>query len=548
MSYVAVRRNRYTWAVTLRRRVRDTWHVFSTDIPLQIGSAMEFYEQLGFHDHPFVHTNADEEPRLADYFVPPPFFSGVIGDPNHPSPAIVFAPRGGGKSAQRRQLEAWCSRNAVLGVTYDRFEFATGQRLEDISLSYHVRNIITRVLISYLSYLSEYPDVLRSLTKEQKKLLSTFAHSYLGDLTGLKLQELLGELKSLPEKLRKFWSDHVGVLDSVVKFLLKNYGLETIDLPDLKQEEKRLSETYKHQLEVLCELVQQIGFRSIYILVDKADESEKTGNDPDASYTLLHSLLTDLELLGLRGYGFKFFAWDQILSKFREAARPDRVPQYSLSWTREALETVLGKRISAFSGEKIKSFGELLSENPGYSADAVICLIANRSPRNVIRICEKIVAVQAEQDPKAARIAPQAVERGIELFCVQVASELYGEDVSRDLQRAGRELFTINYLASEVFKQAHENTSRNRVAGWLRVGLVRQVNSVSVPGARRPLNFYYVTDPAMVRLIHRSVPLRNFLQDRWLPCAQCGADNLMDVNLTPEGNDTLCHECGRPLL
>ena len=146
--------------------------------------------------------------------------------------------------------------------------------------------------------------------------------------------------------MRKFWSDHVGILDSVVNVLLKKYGLENIDLSDQRQEQKKLSETYKHQLEVLLELVRQIGFRSIYILVDKIDESEKTGNNPDTSYTLLHPLLTDLELLGLDGYGFKFFAWDQIQPRFSSAARPDRVPQYSLSWSREALENVLAKRIS----------------------------------------------------------------------------------------------------------------------------------------------------------------------------------------------------------
>ena len=134
------------------------------------------------------------------------------------------------------------------------------------------------------------------------------------------------------------------------------------------------------------------------------------------------------------------------------------------------------------------------------------------------------------------------------MYCAQVTKERYGEEVVKDIQRAGRELFTINYLASEVFKTAHENTSRNRVGAWQNAGLVKQVGVVSVSGARRPLNFYYVADPAMVRLIHRSVPFTDFLKDRWLPCSHCGADNLMNIELVPEGNDALCHECGRKLL
>lgn len=509
---------------------------------------MEFYKQLGFADHPFAHTNADEEPWLENYFVPPPFFSGVIGDPKHPTPAIVLAPRGGGKSAQRRQLEAWCAENAVLGVTYDRFEFGSGQSLEAVSLPYHIRNILTRILITYLSFLNDYPDLLRNLSKDNKRLLAVFAHSYLGDLNGLQLQEILDDLKSLPQKFRKFWSDHVGILESVVNVLLKSYGLETLDLPDLKQEEKRLSETYKHQLEIFAQLVQSIGFRSIYVLIDKADESEKTGNNAENTYVLLRPLLADLELLGIKGYGFKFFLWDQILPYFRTDARPDRVTQYTLTWTRQALEMVLSKRLDAFSNKHVKSFADLMASDPGYAVDSVLCLLANRSPRNLIRICEKIFAVQGQLDTKATKISPQAFERGIDMYCVQVSEELYGDDVAKDLQRAGRELFTINYLASEVFKTAHENTSRNKVVVWQNAGLVKQVGSVAVPEARRPLNFYYVTDPAMIRLIHRSIPLRQFLQDRWLPCSHCGTDNLMNIELVPKNNDALCQECGRKLL
>lgn len=509
---------------------------------------MEFFKQLGFKEHPFAHTNADEEPWLEHYFVPPPFFSGVIGDPSRPTPTIVLAPRGAGKTAQRRQLEIWCNANGVLPVTYDRFEFGAGQKIDDIGLPYHIRNVLTRVLVSYLSYLNDYPDLLRNLSTDEKRLLSIFAHTYLGNLTGLELQELLNELKSLPEKFRSFWSKNVGVLESVVNVLLKNHGLESIDLPDLKQEEKRLSETYKHQLEILVMLVQRIGFRSIYILVDKADESERTGNNAENTYRLLRPLLTDLELLGLKGIGFKFFVWDQILDYFQNDARPDRVTQHTLTWTRKSLETVLSKRVLVFSEGQNSSIGELVNADPKYPVDAVICLIADRSPRNVIRICEKIVSVQAEIDPRATWLTPEAVERGIDMYCLQVAKERYGEDIVKDIQRAGRELFTINYLASEVFKTAHENTSRNRVGAWQNAGIVKQVGSVSVADARRPLNFYYVADPAMVRLIHRSVPLSSFLKDRWVPCSHCGTDNLMNIDLVPKGNEAQCHECGRTLL
>jgi hypothetical protein len=131
---------------------------------------------------------------------------------------------------------------------------------------------------------------------------------------------------------------------------------------------------------------------------------KKTGNNAENTYHLLRPLLTDLELIGLRGYGFKFFIWDHVLRYFQEDARPDRVTQHVLTWTRQALETILSKRLAAFSDQRVASFAALMTSSPEYPTDGVICLLANRSPRNVIRICEKIFSVQAELDINATRI------------------------------------------------------------------------------------------------------------------------------------------------
>jgi hypothetical protein len=66
------------------------------------------------------------------------------------------------------------------------------------------------------------------------------------------------ELKSLPSRFKKFWSENVGFMESVINFVLKSYDLDKIDLPDVKHEEKRLTETYKYQLELLLNLVKKL--------------------------------------------------------------------------------------------------------------------------------------------------------------------------------------------------------------------------------------------------------------------------------------------------
>jgi hypothetical protein len=508
---------------------------------------MPLYQNLGFTNHPFAKTNADEEPDLENYFVPPPYFDAVVGDSSSPSACIVLAPRGAGKTALRRMVESHSIKSQFLAVTYDRFEFGSNEKVGDITLQYHLRNIITRILLSFLSYLSEYPDVLKNMNKEERKQLGLFVSTYLGDLTGDRLQELMKELKSLPDRFKKFWSENVGFMESVINFVLKNYNLEKIDLPDLKQEEKRLTETYKYQLEVLLNLVKKLGFKSIYILIDRIDETEQTGNNPEASYRLIQPIIKDLELLGLNGFGFKFFLWDKVEPYYRNDARPDRVSQYRLGWNRTGLRGILEKRLKAYSQGKITSINQLVASPIELSIDDAICVMANSSPRNMIRFCETILSRQAERDPLATVIDFAAVDQASIVFANTLCGELYGEEVMKNMQKVGRELFTISYVANDVLKITNQAV-RNKITSWTNIGVIKQVGTIVVPPAKKPVNFYCVTDPNAVRLIHRTASFEQFIQDRWLPCNHCNTENLVNIELYPDENEAMCRECGRELL
>ena len=70
----------------------------------------EFLANFGFSLDPFESTNAENEPELDSYFVPPPYFPTVMGNPQTPSSHIVLAPRGGGKTCKCRMIEGQCFR------------------------------------------------------------------------------------------------------------------------------------------------------------------------------------------------------------------------------------------------------------------------------------------------------------------------------------------------------------------------------------------------------------------------------------------------------
>jgi hypothetical protein len=129
---------------------------------------LQYYSGLGFEDNPFAQTNADEEDRLPEYFVSPPYFESVFGNPLKPKSFIVFAPRGGGKSAQRRMIELRSSENNILSITYDNFDFADVNKASDVKIHHHLKRIIRFILTGLLVNLRPNPKDANLLILQRK--------------------------------------------------------------------------------------------------------------------------------------------------------------------------------------------------------------------------------------------------------------------------------------------------------------------------------------------------------------------------------------------
>jgi len=508
---------------------------------------MSLFNSLGFIHHPFMKTNADDEENLSSYFVPPSFYDAVRGDYNQPHSCFVFAPRGAGKSALKKMIETSMGSGSFLSVSYDRFEFSASDTIESITLQYHLRNVITRILLSYFSYIGDDAITLNNLTKDDKNNLGVLAATYLGNMKGKELHDLLHELKGLPQKFKDFWRTNVGILEPVLNYVLKAYELPEIDLPKSDSGERKLDETYKFQLDVLNKLVCKMGFKSIYVLIDKVDETELTGNDPEKSYKLISSMVRDLDFLGLKGYAFKFFLWDKVKSYFNKDARPDRFPVYDLSWKRTKLQEMLKKRLSAFSDGNVNSLNTISELRPKLNYDEVASVLAWGSPRNMIRLCEKIFAYQSEISEKDQIIAFKSFDMGSIAFAKQWCNEVYQDAMTREIVKIGKDVFTNNYVASSVFK-VEANSARNKINQWINKGAVKEIGTVTVPTSKKPLKLYVIEDYFMLRVINENKSISSWFSDCHLPCSSCDYDNMYDFTHYPEDNTPICVGCGRSLI
>lgn len=173
---------------------------------------MNFLSRFGFESNPFQSTNAAEEPRLAEYFVPPPYFASILGDPTRPKSHVVLAPRGGGKTAQRIMVEHHArDTDDFLCLTYDSFDMVGKP---DGTLTFHLKSVTRLLLVAILADISEAPssnsDALAKLSENDKKVIKHQISVLLGDLSSDQFRDAINSIKNRREKMSDLWDEYGG--------------------------------------------------------------------------------------------------------------------------------------------------------------------------------------------------------------------------------------------------------------------------------------------------------------------------------------------------
>ncbi|MFH6990438.1 hypothetical protein ACHRVW_22095 [Flavobacterium collinsii] len=112
----------------------------------------EYLANLGFGINPFQYSNADKEiDIIGNYFIKPDYFEDIWGNPYNPVSNIVYAPRGGGKTAQRIMVEKRAKESDdILTITYTNHDLSAFSSINEITLSYHLTYLNRLLLLSFL--------------------------------------------------------------------------------------------------------------------------------------------------------------------------------------------------------------------------------------------------------------------------------------------------------------------------------------------------------------------------------------------------------------
>jgi len=516
---------------------------------------LQYYSGLEFEDNPFAYTNADEEDRLPEYFVSPPYFESVFGDPKKPNSFIVFAPRGGGKTAQRRMIELRSADNNILAITYNNFDFPDISKPHDVKIHHHLRRIIRFILTGLLANIHSNLPSEKLLSKDDKQIFLKLAAEHLGDIKSADLTIALDSLKSFKDKFKDFWNEWIPTIGLGVQAVLKllkpiqDLGDNISNLTRFQDPEFRAPDSLKFQLQLLVSLSQKLGWKSIYILVDRVDETSTTGgNNAKDSFVLLEPLLRDLSILEFPGIAFKFFLWDQMQPLCKDVVRTDRIKQEGLDWDDQMLTDMWEKRLSTYSGKKIKRLATISDSLIPYSIDELCLVFSNHSPRDLIRVGDQILAEQQEIDPNSTRLTEPAIYKAIDKFCSKRSTELIKKErVLNELRKTRQVDFTIPYLANQVFREQQSST-RNRLLMWRAENAIVDVERIEDRSSKQEskVKLFAIKDIRIAKAIYPELSVPQFLSEKYKKCSRCNASVLRDWG--ESASSSICQDCQYDLL
>lgn len=511
-------------------------------------SKTEYLRSLGFNQDPFQYYNADEEDLLEKYFVDPPYFVSLWGDIRRPQSHVVFAPRGAGKSAQRRMIEAKANDENVFVITYDRFPGL--QSAEQADLAYHIKNL-NRLALQTLFLRAPSSGIFDAA---ERTALARLVELYLGDIDLLTFKTTVQDILPLPARLKKFWNDNLPAIGVLSQFIRARWGLANEGTPmpfdsGPATQPYSLSADPMAHFELIMSMVPKVA-TSCFVLVDKVDEPGFVENNPEKAFRLIQPLLTDLRFINSgSNYGVKFFLWDALEPYYRRFARPDRVQQYRLRWRYQELVTMINRRLAAYSSDRVTGLNQLFDVG---NVDIYFLLIAfsNNSPRAIIEMLDDIVDEHLRLNPTGGgRIGLQSLDRGIKKFCNEKADLMYGPELVQELKRIKNVGFTTSFLSNDLYKSMQ--VARNRIRNWEEKQVIKPVCTLPTSRKGRPSMYYMIQDAILAPLIMETTDVATIVQDKAIKCSQC--DRIHFVHLEHfekvEGDvGPSCPSCGSKLI
>jgi hypothetical protein len=486
----------------------------------------EYLRFLDFSEgiDPFASVNArDEREVLESYFVAPPYFETLWGNPAEPQSSIILAPTGAGKTALAVMIDERAAdmqpiadgRLPVLTVLYDDFSrLSLSQENQDLAA--HLSAINYLLVLSLLRTIgNEFVPHFQVPSDERAIIRHCFAR-YAGGKVPAEIYQDLERIATPWEQFQRATKKVVHALP-VVSLLAKalelgvdrlQAGIELAQaIADFSADTRSLNATPESDFHRLIGLLNR-HYQAIYILVDRVDETHWTARDAQATYQLIHPLVSNLSLLDYpnRTFAFKFFLWDGIDDFYQEHSRPDRVFSRDLVWKPEQLVEMINRRVRAFSGGHVETVSDIFVDDLSFAdvmaVPDLLAIFAGVSPRAIVTTCRYAVEEQVNDinhgNQPVTRITENAFVAAIKRFANDVAVRLIPNDRTRqDITSIRRVVFTTKSLNADVFRGHSPQAVQSKVGKWKKLGVFDTVGNELSGRQGFPTEVHALTNPSV---------------------------------------------------
>lgn len=349
----------------------------------------EWLDFFGFKTSPFESkTAAVEKPEM---WVPPVGFDRILSEPQT---VLVFAPRGGGKTACRRLMEYYCSPQVgsgdlenvgerVLTIPYADFKdadrFLRSGRVVDVV--WHVEQILKHAAKCLIDYTYENEETKEQLQKAVKSL------------TPACRQELFLILGTyLP------WKSQVDLLKEIFPLSTSNADYIPTNLSPMAYLEQFVA--------LMCSTGSRgLGFSTVYVLIDSLDQTYETADlGQDAIIRLILPLIANRHLMcDIPQLAFKWFLPLEVRDRLlrNPSISNSGLREEEIRWFDWNIGDILHRRLRSHkideSDNSFTQFEALCAPDLRGVIETLLFEVTGGNPRDVIRLCERMVDVHVEQ-------------------------------------------------------------------------------------------------------------------------------------------------------
>ncbi|MBQ5962927.1 P-loop ATPase, Sll1717 family [Massilia sp. ZL223] len=487
----------------------------------------DFAQSFGFVSYPFSVFTAEEEKEFLDRaFIQPLAYSTASAAAKERKNVFIYGERGTGKTALLYKLMSECNSKVISISDYSQLPLVPSQTQ---ILGFYISNIAPIVLKSIASSV-----VLRTrLNRDDKLLLSYLLKNH---TTSVTRDAVLQDMKEIQHSFLKrvsvgLWNGLLGLVnnatgaavDAASDAISKSLGLPSIDSGNPEKEyfkkiQLNIDDTFDESkanqiiLGKLLDLCKKVDIANLTLVLDRVDEDSRWKNDAELVADFLRPFLVENEIFFQPGLRFIFSIWSIPYQKVKSDFRINKFCVEQVEWTAVELMSVLNKRMSEHSAERVGSYQDIVADSEHFESKVVP--LANSNPRDLWQLMNKIFREQYRMDSGARKISVDAMDKGVKEF---VRTFNYYEYYPRKINAKSNSMDVYSYIAhlSKLTEVRFTSTNlddaartggstQNYIVGMEAIGLVRRCEEKGPKGA----NLYEIRDPKVQFAVMHNIDIR----------------------------------------